>query len=190
MADEERLILATLTQTWDAQAENIEAEVKIAPERALHYALFEIAVGRHEDANIEGDSPRAANGANLFFLDGTQHLRLQIDAQLSYLVEKDGSSFGHRHDSILGLIRARKSTLHVAEEFALDQCVAAWLEFGIGQDLHSTITGRDRDPASTGHGAARIEHEIQKNLLGLGPVHLDETKIGIEMKRQLDVFSD
>ena len=60
-------------------------------------------------------------GTNLLFLDRAQHFGLQIDRKFSDFVEKNGSSFGHGHEPVFGLVGAGERALHVAEQFTLDQ---------------------------------------------------------------------
>src|SRR5580698_784502 len=121
MANEQRNILPALAQAGDTQAQHIETKVKIAPERALHHSLFEIAVRCCEDTDVDRNAASAAYRPNFLLLDGSQHFRLQIDGKFSDFVKEDSPTFGHGHQSVLGLIRSRESTLHVAEKLALDQ---------------------------------------------------------------------
>src|ERR1700728_236827 len=121
MANEQRNVLPALAQAGDAQAQHIETKVKIAPERALHHSLLEIAVGGCEDSHVNWNSTSAAHRANFLLLDGSQHFRLQIDGKFSDFIEEDGSAFSHGHESIFCLIRTGESALHVAEKLALDQ---------------------------------------------------------------------
>src|SRR5579863_1702226 len=121
MADQQWDVLPAFAKSGDAQTQNIEAEIEIAAEGALHDGLLQIAVGGGEDSNVDWDTASAADWTNFLFLDRPQHLRLQIDGEFSDFVEEDGSTFCHGHQSVFRLVGAGERTLNVAEQFALDQ---------------------------------------------------------------------
>ena len=121
MSDQERDILTTLSQGRNAQAKHVQAKIQIAPEAALHHTLFKVAVGSCEDADIDGYPFGAAYRPYLLFLQGTQHLGLQIDGQFSDFIEKNCSAFGHGHQSIFGLICAGECAFYVSKQFAFNQ---------------------------------------------------------------------
>src|ERR1700686_4987090 len=121
MSEEQRDILAALAQRGDAQAENVKAKIKVAPEGALHDRLLQKAVGGGEDADIDGNTAGAADWANFFFLNGPQKLGLQVDRKFAHLVKKYGSTFGDGEQPVLGLIRARERAFDVAKQLAFDQ---------------------------------------------------------------------
>src|ERR1700733_8947298 len=61
---------------------------------------------------------------------------------------------------------------------------------GIGQHFHLAIRGLNHDLSADRHGIARVEDKVEQDLLSLGWIHLNQAQMGIELKTQLDVFSD
>ena len=55
---------------------------------------------------------------------------------------------------------------------------------------HPHIVGLDGQPASSGHGVAGIESQIQQHLLDLARIGLDIGQIGFELAHQLDLLAD
>ena len=121
MSDEQRNILATFAQGGNAQAEHVEAKIKITAECAFGHSLLQIAVGGGQDADVDGNAARAADGTNFFFLNGAQEFGLEVDGKLADFVEKNGSAFGDGEQSFLGLIGAGEGAFDIAEQFALNQ---------------------------------------------------------------------
>ena len=107
VGDEKRDILATLAQRWDAQAENIKAEIQVAPESASGDSLLQVAVGGGQNTNVDGNAARASDGTDFFFLNGAQQFGLKVDGKFADFIEKYGSPFGDGQQSIFGLIGAR-----------------------------------------------------------------------------------
>jgi hypothetical protein len=56
--------------------------------------------------------------------------------------------------------------------------------------LEPAIAGLDGNAAAIGQGVARVQHQIQENLLSLRLIDLDCSQAGIEMQIQLNVFPD
>src|SRR5208282_4121094 len=77
--DEQSDILAAFAQSRNAQAENVQAEIEVAPECAFGHGLLQVAVGGSQDADVDGNAARAADRTNLLFLNGTQQFGLKID---------------------------------------------------------------------------------------------------------------
>src|SRR6202022_3828592 len=83
----------------------------------------QVAVGRGENAGLDGDPPDAADPLHLSFLQDAQELRLEVLRQLADLVEEDAAVLGKLELAHLGLRRAREGALLVAEELRLEQRV-------------------------------------------------------------------
>jgi len=67
---------------------------------------------------------------------------------------------------------------------------SAHSQTGIGQHFHFAIRGLNRDSSTPWHGVARVEDEVEQDLLGLGRIHLDQAQMRIELKAQLDGLPD
>src|SRR5687768_15863295 len=52
-----------------------------------------------------------------------------------------------------------------------------------------SITGGDRDHAAVGHGVARVDHQVERDLLELGPVGPDPTDVVGGGEAELDVVA-
>jgi hypothetical protein len=76
------------------------------------------------------------------------------------------------------------------EKYARQGCLAAVFRYRTAHYLNPAVTGFDFDLPSAGHGVTRIKHEIEKDLLRLSMIHFDQTQAGVEVKLELDIFSD
>src|SRR6267154_1406875 len=121
MSQKQRNILAPLSQRWYAQTENVQPEIQIAAESTFHHRLLQNPVRGGQDADVDGNTAGAADGANFLFLDSAQKLGLQVNRKFADFVEEYGSTFGDGQQSILGLVGARERSLDVTEQLAFDQ---------------------------------------------------------------------
>src|SRR5690242_1528811 len=103
MSGEQRDVLATLAQRWNAETENVEAEVEITAERSLGNSLLEIAIGGGKDADINRNLLSASYGADFLFLNSAQEFCLQVNRQFSYFIEENRPTFGDGQKALLGL---------------------------------------------------------------------------------------
>src|SRR5208283_2945909 len=74
-----------------------------------------------DDAHIHFHALIAAHWTHFFFLQHAQQLGLQLKRQFADFVEKNRTRVGGLKESLLGFQSAGKSSLFIAEEFALDQ---------------------------------------------------------------------
>ena len=86
--DEQRHVVLALAQRRHAHAHHGEPVVEILAERAAIDLAHEVAIGRGDDAHVDGDDLRAADAADLALLERAQQLRLQLERQLADLVEE------------------------------------------------------------------------------------------------------
>ena len=84
-------------------------------------ALFQVAIGSGDDADIHLDGAVAADAFKFTFLQNAQKLGLQGGRNFADLVQEDGATMGEFKAAFAFVHRAGKSTLFMAEEFALDQ---------------------------------------------------------------------
>ena len=123
---EERLrddehVVAALAQRRQAEVHDVEAVVEIFAEASAADLVFEDAVGRGDDADVDLLRLAVADAEDDALLQRAEELHLEVERQLADLVEEERALVGD-----LELARARRDgagerALHVAEELALDQ---------------------------------------------------------------------
>ena len=110
-----------LAQRRDLDRDAVEAEVEIAPERALVDRGFQVTVGGGQHANVDRARLRAAEPEHLPLLQHAQQLDLDRDRHLADLVEEEGAALRGLEQAGLGLDRAGERAALVAEQLALQQ---------------------------------------------------------------------
>jgi hypothetical protein len=81
----------------------------------------EIAVGGGDDAHVDGDGPSRADGLHLAALDRAQQPGLEIDVQLSDLVEEQSAAVSAHEGPLACLVGAGIRPPFVTEELRLDE---------------------------------------------------------------------
>ena len=82
-------IPATLAERGQLDAELRDAEVQVASERAGVHLADEVATRRGDDAHVDGPVRVRADRLDALLRERTQQLRLDVDRELSELVEED-----------------------------------------------------------------------------------------------------
>ena len=85
--------------------------------------LFEIAVGRREDARVDRHRVRRADGNHFAVLQHAQQLHLRGRRRLADLVEEERALRRRAEQADLVADGAGERTLHVAEQLALEQAL-------------------------------------------------------------------
>src|SRR5262249_24715535 len=80
-----------------------------------------VAVGRGDDAHVDLERLRRADATDLALLERPQELRLQIEWQLTELVEEHGAAVAHLEEALARHDRAGERAFLVPEELALDE---------------------------------------------------------------------
>ena len=86
---EKQDVASPLAQRRHVHAHHVDAVVQIFAEAALLDRGLEIAVGRGDDAGVEGELLVAADGPDRPLLQDSQELHLHAGRQLTDLVEED-----------------------------------------------------------------------------------------------------
>ena len=86
----------------------------------------QVAVGRGDDAHVDGDVGLAADRAEPALLQDAQQLHLQVQRQLADLVEEERAAVGAAEAARAVGDGAGEGAAHVAEELALDQVSRGW----------------------------------------------------------------
>jgi hypothetical protein len=68
---------------------DVEAVVEVLAEAPGGDLLLEVAVGRGDEAHVDGDGLDAAHAVDLALLDRAQELHLHLDGDLADLVEEE-----------------------------------------------------------------------------------------------------
>ena len=122
MIDEERNILAALTQRRDGQVDDVQPVEQVLPERALHDHVAQVAIGRRDDPHV--DAPDGTVRADLLDLAGLhepQQQALHPKRHLGHFVEEHRPAVGDLELALLVAIGAGEAALHVAEELGLEE---------------------------------------------------------------------
>jgi hypothetical protein len=119
--DERRDIPAPLAQRRQLDGENRETVVKVGTKLATGHHGAQIAVGRRDDANVDGDRPRAADPIELAFLQHAEKLGLQGQRHFGDLVEQQGAVVGLLDAADAPIGGPGEGALLVPEQLALEQ---------------------------------------------------------------------
>ena len=90
VGDKERDIFKALSKRRQVEVNNAESVVEVLAKATSLDLFFEAPIRRGDDAHIDRDCPRGTYPPDLSSLKKSEQLRLQIDPQLSKLVEEDG----------------------------------------------------------------------------------------------------
>ena len=121
LADERRDVLRALAERGQLDAELRDAEVQVASERPGVHLANEVAARRGDDSHVDGAIRVRADRLDALLGERAQQLRLDVDGQLSELVEEDGSAVGfdERRDTLVD--GAGECAALVTEERALGE---------------------------------------------------------------------
>ena len=111
---------------------DVQAVEQILAERVLVDLLFEVLVGRGDDADVDLDHLVAAQPLELLLLQHAQHLGLRLEAHVADFVEEDRALVGLLELADLPIGGAGERALLVTEQFGFDQLVGN----GGAIDLH------------------------------------------------------
>src|SRR5262245_54902562 len=89
---QKRDILRMMTQRRDKDGNDIEAEEQVLAKLFAFNALFEIAVGSGENANIHFDGAVAAYPLEFAFLQHAQEFHLDRRRDFTDLIQQDGAA--------------------------------------------------------------------------------------------------
>src|SRR5437016_8552570 len=119
--DEQRNVLAPLAQRRELERHHLQAIVEVLAEAPLLDGSRQLAVGRRDDAHVDGPPHRAAHRPYLVLLEDAQELRLERRRDVADLVQENRAAVGLREVPGCVADRAGESAAHVPEELALEQ---------------------------------------------------------------------
>src|SRR5438270_5408512 len=121
MLNEDRDVVGTLTQGRQVQCDDIETIVEIRAEAARLDFFLEIAIRCGDETRVDRNRFGGADRNHLAMLQNTQKLDLRRGRSLADLVEKERSRRGRGEKTFLVSHGAGERSLHVTEQFALQQ---------------------------------------------------------------------
>ena len=89
---EGRQVVATLAQRWKRDREDVETIEEIAPEPAAPDIVGQVAIGRGDDPDIHSRRAVGAEAFDLSLLQHAQDLWLELEGQVTNLVEEDNAA--------------------------------------------------------------------------------------------------
>ena len=116
-----RKILPAFPKRRERDREDVQAIEKVSPEPPAPDFLGQVAIGRGDDADVDTRHAGPAEALDLSFLEHAQDLRLQLERQLSDLVEEHGAAVGELEAARLRGVRSGERTPLAPEQFALDE---------------------------------------------------------------------
>ena len=113
-------VLLAGTQRRDPDREHAEAIVEILAEPPLAHVGGEVAVGRRDDAHVDGARRVVADAFVLPLLEYAEQLGLEVEREVADLVEEDRALLGEPEASGAIAHRPGERAADVAEELALE----------------------------------------------------------------------
>ena len=106
MPSQQRDVASAIAQRGQRDGKDIQPIVQIPAESAVADFVVQISIGRRNNAHVDIDGSRTAQTLELAFLDGPQQLGLQLERELTDLVQKNGAAVGHLEAPDLGCMSA------------------------------------------------------------------------------------
>jgi hypothetical protein len=112
-------VVLALAQRRDPNLRDRESVVKVLPERARLDSIDQAAIRRGDQAEVDLPRTIAADRADLTRFERPKELRLELDGQLSELVEEEGPALRLDEETCSRPLGAGECALLVTEELAL-----------------------------------------------------------------------
>src|SRR5262249_42181073 len=117
----QRNVLGAVAERRQIEPDAVEPREEVLAERRHRDLRLEIAVGGGDDAQIDGDRARRADGCDLALLDDAEERRLRLERQIADLVEKQRPTVGRAYEAQTVGEGAGERALPVAEELGFDE---------------------------------------------------------------------
>jgi len=114
-------VVAPLAQRWDVEFDGVETVVEVRPEGALGDRCGQVAVGRCDEADVDGQADvdghwlGGAEADDLLVLKDAQEFDLEPGVEFSDFVEQEGASRGGLEGALAALVGAGEGPALVAE---------------------------------------------------------------------------
>src|SRR6266705_3332706 len=119
--DEQRDVLGTFPQSRNPDRKHIQSIEKIASEFLLLDHRGQVAVGRRDETRIRANRPRTAQPFELSFMQHPEKLCLQLEWNISHLIEEYGSAVSQFETPDALIQRAGEGPLLMAEQFTFQK---------------------------------------------------------------------
>ena len=123
MFNQERKIFQPFTQRRDMDRNNIDAIIKILPQRTTSQGKGEVDIRRRNDTHINLDFPISAKPLNFSLLEDSQELDLHRESNALDLVQKKRAVIRKLNFACTTVDGPREGSFFIAEEFALQKRV-------------------------------------------------------------------
>src|SRR5205085_12172519 len=114
-------VFASITQRGQFDGHHRQTVVKVLAKSSLAHSLFEIDVGRRDDANVDSSRCRVTQRSELAFLNHAQQSYLRFRWNVADFIEKDRAAISNLEQSFLGGDRAGKRAARMAEQLRFKQ---------------------------------------------------------------------
>src|SRR5262245_23132445 len=114
-------IVGPLAQRWQMKGDDVETIIEIAAEIARLDLVVEVAVGRRDDARVDGHRFRRSHRNHFTVLQRAQQLHLRCRRGLADFVEEERSLRRRAEETGLVTNGAGERSLYVSKELALEQ---------------------------------------------------------------------
>ena len=135
--DQRGNVAEALPERRQRDRHDVQAIEEIGAEPALLHLLFEIAIGRGDDADVDADVRRAADPLERLFLEKPQQLGLEQRHHLADFVEEQRAAVRHLDQAALLPVGAGERAPLVPEQLAFEQR----LRKRRAGDIHERLAG-------------------------------------------------
>ena len=125
-------IFPTLPQSRKSDMHSIDSVIEVLPKPTFPYQLLQVHIGRADEPDIHRDSLASAHPHYAAALDYPQQLGLQMQRNVADFIQEQRPAIGLFKLAYVIRVRIRKSALHVAKQFALEQRLC----YGTGINSH------------------------------------------------------
>ena len=162
--DEEGDIAGTLAECGQFDVHDLESIVEVGSELVALNRLFELAVRRGDDPDVDRALLCTADPARTLRLENVQELRLHLEGHVPDLIEEDRAATRDFEEPLFPLGRAGERALLVSEKFTFDQVAgesrAVHLHEGVIRQW-AAIVNEARQEVLTGPRLALDQHGRQ-----------------------------
>src|SRR5262249_10000087 len=136
-----RDLIAALAQGRDAKPDDVQPVEEILAKAPVPDGVLDVRVGGGDDSGVDVNGRRFAERVDLAGFEEAQQLRLQVEAELGDLVEKEGAVLRRADDPEVVAVGARERAAAMAEHLAFEQLV--WDRGAVEGDERLLRAGRE-----------------------------------------------
>src|SRR5580765_1891752 len=114
-------VLGSLAERRKLDGNDVDSVIEVFPESTIFDRFFEIEVSRRDEPELGLDRLGSANALDLTFLNRAEQFRLEVETQISNLIEEEGPIAGQLELAELLPVGAGERPSFVAKERALGE---------------------------------------------------------------------